>query len=310
MTSETLETRSQTLHGRGMNNAYALPIDEVEQERLDTQHGMWKRFFGGSGLYPTEANELILRLLKPLNTAQNPSVLDVGSGSGIWSIQMAELFPRASVLGLDLTESKPKYIPANCRFITKDIRSGLGEYKEKFDVIHARCVIGHITDIVEFIKKMCDCLKPSGVIFVSDGNPNVYDADHKEFEPASLDLETDNTNKSWMSLFMSKFLKVMETRVGPREYVGRNLDDLILNEPRLQAVGRKTFFDLLNCPEGNTDLSKSSGLAFAKTVKPAVLGAGIDSETVEKILHNISLEVTGPMKTFSRWDFIWALKQG
>ena len=63
-----------------------------------------------------------------------------------------------------------------------------------------------------------------------------------------------------MSLFMSKFLKVMETRVGPREYVGRNLDDLISKEPRLQAVGRKTFFDLLNCPEGESDLSKSSGL--------------------------------------------------
>ena len=98
------------------------------------------------------------------------------------------------------------------------------------------------------------------MIFVSDGNPNVYDADHKEFEPASLELEADNSSKSWMSLFMSKFLKVMETRVGPREYVGRNLDDLISKEPRLQVVGRKTFFDLLNCPEGDSDLSKSSGL--------------------------------------------------
>lgn len=269
---------------------------------------MWKRLLGGNGLYPVEAEGLIHEMMNQ-QAFSAPLVMDVGSGSGIWAVQMAELFPNASILGLDLTESKPSFIPPNCRFITKDILTGMEEYTEKFDVIHTRCVIGHVTDGVGFIRVMYDCLKPGGVLFLGDGNVGIYDVNEEQFEPASLDPGANNTNKSWMSLWMQHFLKAMESRVGPRQVTGNNQDEVMAKEPRFEILGRKTFYDLLNCPEGDPDLSKSSGLAFSMSVKPAVLAAGMASETVENILHHISLEVTGPMKTFSRWDLTWAVKK-
>ena len=111
-----------------------------------------------------------------------------------------------------------------------------------------------------------------GVLFIADGNPGVYDAKEKELEPATLDVGADNSNKSWMALMMLHYLKVMESRVGPREIIGQTLDDLVPKEPRLQAIGRKTFFDLLNCPEGSTDLSKSRGLVSSRLGKVSKFG--------------------------------------
>jgi len=281
----------------------------IKLQRLDTQHRMWKRFLGGNGLYPDEVHGLVRQIMELRNPSDAPLVMDVGSGSGIWTVEMANLFPQASVIGLDLTESKPNFVPPNCRFVTKDILTGIEEYTEKFDVVHARCVIGHVTDAMAFIRMLCDCLKPGGLLFLGDGNVGIYGVDEAQLEPASFDVGADNTNKSWMSLWMRHFLNVVESRVGPRKVTGRTLDDAMLMEPRFEVTGKRTFFDLLNCPEGDTDRSKSSGLAFAMSVKPAVLSAGMAPEMAERIIHNISQEVTGPMQTFSRWDLAWAVKK-
>lgn len=97
------------------------------------------------------------------------------------------------------------------------------------------------------------------MLLLGDGNPIIYDANERQFEPASLDTGADNTNKSWMALLMHKYLDSMESKLGPRKIMGKSQDDLMPKEPRLQVLGRKTFFDLFNCPEGDTDLSKSSG---------------------------------------------------
>ncbi|KLO12914.1 S-adenosyl-L-methionine-dependent methyltransferase [Schizopora paradoxa] len=312
MTSETSDSKRTSLreeHGRSMNNVYSLPVDKPERKRLDKQHRMWKRLLGGNGLYFAEACGLIREVLEPKNASEMPFIMDIGSGSGIWAVEMAELFPHAEVIGLDLVESKPPIVPSNCRFITKDILSGLEEYTGKVDIVHARSVISHLPSTDSFIGFVYNCLKPGGIFLLGDGNPTIYDENGKEFEPASLDTGVDNTNKSWMALLMNIYLNSMETKLGPRIIMGKTQDDLMSKEPRLEVRGRKTFFDLLNCPEGDTDLSKSSGAAFAAAVKPAVLGAGVSSETVERIVDNVYQEVTGPMKAFSRWDITWAIKQ-
>jgi len=55
---------------------YALPNDEVEQDRLDMMHHVYSLILGGK-LH-----------LAPLKNPQN--ILDVGTGTGIWAIDMAE----------------------------------------------------------------------------------------------------------------------------------------------------------------------------------------------------------------------------
>jgi methylase of polypeptide subunit release factors len=65
-----------------------MPTDEIEQDRLDLGHEMSLVALNG---------ELHLAPLK------NPQrILDVGTGTGIWAIDMADKYPSAEVIGTDL----------------------------------------------------------------------------------------------------------------------------------------------------------------------------------------------------------------
>ena len=81
-------------------NKNPMPTDEVEQDRLDLQHEMLLSLLGNK-LY-----------LAPI--AANPQkILDVGTGTGIWAIDMADRFPSAEVIGTDLSPIQPTWVPPN-----------------------------------------------------------------------------------------------------------------------------------------------------------------------------------------------------
>jgi len=65
-----------------------LPVDETEQKRLDIHHEIMIELLGGE-LYKA-----------PLKNPQH--ILDVGTGTGIWAMEMADAFPEAEVIGFDL----------------------------------------------------------------------------------------------------------------------------------------------------------------------------------------------------------------
>lgn len=44
------------------------------------------------------------------------SILDLGTGSGIWCIEMGELYPSAEVTGVDLSANMPNWVPPNVHF--------------------------------------------------------------------------------------------------------------------------------------------------------------------------------------------------
>ncbi|HKT40269.1 MAG TPA: hypothetical protein VJR48_18000, partial [Ktedonobacterales bacterium] len=66
---------------------YALPADGEEVNRLDFQHYMLRYAFQGNFAAPI---------------AQPVSILDVGTGTGRWAIEMAITFPDVNVIGLDV----------------------------------------------------------------------------------------------------------------------------------------------------------------------------------------------------------------
>src|SRR6185312_2694638 len=67
---------------------FMLPADMREVNRLDFQHYLLRNVFQGNYAAPIR---------------DPASILDVGTGTGRWAHEMAMTFPRAKVLGLDIT---------------------------------------------------------------------------------------------------------------------------------------------------------------------------------------------------------------
>ncbi len=111
---------------------YLLPKDAQEDQRLNYQHHV---------LYRTISNHY----LAPLTQATTPTILDVGTGTGIWPMEMASLFPQAHILGVDVAlSSLPHPLPANCLFAQANILHGLPFPDQQFSFTHQRLLVAAI----------------------------------------------------------------------------------------------------------------------------------------------------------------------
>lgn len=119
-------------------------------------------------------------------------ILDVGSGSGQWVVDMANEFPRAAVVGLDLTVAScdgcvwpyilcntaltaTSFIPLNCRFELDDMNEKMFHYRSKFNFVHLRGVGDGISDYNEFLHESFAMLKPGGVLLTVEWDNLILD---------------------------------------------------------------------------------------------------------------------------------------
>ncbi|KAG8902183.1 hypothetical protein FRB99_004789 [Tulasnella sp. 403] len=154
---------------------YALPepTSNEERNRLNTQHDGLKlglKLATGTALYT--GADVVERALRP-ERGKRKAILDVGTGSGIWAIEMAQRFPHADVVGMDLTPPKPESlgsVPPNCRFIRHNANDDMGEFTEMFDVVHMRMIIYGTKDYEKLLRNTAQVLKPGGVLLLMGPN--------------------------------------------------------------------------------------------------------------------------------------------
>ncbi|HEX8036373.1 MAG TPA: methyltransferase domain-containing protein [Ktedonobacterales bacterium] len=117
---------------------YAMPADLAEINRLDFQHYLLRQAFQGNFAAPVR---------DPAN------ILDVGTGTGRWAHEMAEFFPGAQVVGVDITpppSDAPAAAPAadprppNYSFIAANVLEGLPFPDASFDFVHMRLLYSAI----------------------------------------------------------------------------------------------------------------------------------------------------------------------
>lgn len=110
--------------------------------------------------------------------SRQQQILDLGTGSGIWAIDVADQYPAAVVTGTDLSPSQPTWVPSNCKFMVDDIEAEFCWKENTFDFIHIRGLRGTIEDWPRAYRQCLYVLKPGGYLehaeysaqFTSDDN--------------------------------------------------------------------------------------------------------------------------------------------
>ncbi|KAG9243417.1 S-adenosyl-L-methionine-dependent methyltransferase [Calycina marina] len=136
---------------RFREGSYNFPNDDSEQEyvsREDMKHAMMVN--------------LCQRLhFAPIDTGVQ-NILDIGTGTGIWAIEMGDLYPGSTILGVDLSPIQPEWVPPNVRFMVDDVESPWLRPLDHFDYIHARHTVMAIRDWPKLMGRALEHLKPGG----------------------------------------------------------------------------------------------------------------------------------------------------
>ncbi|KAJ5890043.1 hypothetical protein N7504_010853 [Penicillium tannophilum] len=128
---------------------HKMPNDEEEQDRMDLTHHIWLMLLGGE-LYNA-----------PIKSSPD-NILDLGTGTGIWALDIAEKFPNAHVIGNDISPIQPSWVAPNIEFIVEDFESEWQFEQNYFDFVHARCLAGCVADWPGFLRRIYDHVKPGG----------------------------------------------------------------------------------------------------------------------------------------------------
>ncbi|KAK3896887.1 S-adenosyl-L-methionine-dependent methyltransferase [Staphylotrichum tortipilum] len=141
-------------YGKFKEGQYPFPVDEPELERLDVLHKVYLVARRGALHSSPLPND-------------HPRVLDLGCGTGIWGIEVADKYPLGVHMGVDLTSVQPEYIPLKMKFLQWDIEDAWEDDREPstWDLIHLRALNGSIRDWPKLYAQIFRRLQPeSGYI--------------------------------------------------------------------------------------------------------------------------------------------------
>ncbi|KAJ5102429.1 hypothetical protein NUU61_004651 [Penicillium alfredii] len=120
-------------------------------------------------------------------------ILDIGTGKGTWAIDVADMFPGATVRGVDLFPPPVTWMPPNCVIEVDDVLQEW-TWREPFDLIHMRNMIGAF-DFKEWDRLYRECydkLRPGGWIEQLEVGPFVRSDDGS--------LPPDSALASWATI--------------------------------------------------------------------------------------------------------------
>jgi len=109
---------------------------------------------------------LILDQLAALDPA---SVLDAGCGKGRFARLVRERYPRASVVGMDISEAMLRHVPPGVLRCSATLTS-LPFPDDFFDAVYATESLEHAVDIDRAVAELCRVTRTGGRIIIIDKN--------------------------------------------------------------------------------------------------------------------------------------------
>lgn len=114
--------------------------------------------------------------LRPISPYKGIAILDVATGTGDVAFRLAEIFPRANVTGIDLSEGMLSIARKKLSELSPDFQSrmafGKGDslmmpfQNEEFDVITVAYGVRNFSDLKKGLQEMKRTLKPEGVLTI------------------------------------------------------------------------------------------------------------------------------------------------
>ncbi|KAF8964056.1 S-adenosyl-L-methionine-dependent methyltransferase [Flammula alnicola] len=158
-----------TIHSRTLNTlnkSYLLPVDQDEVKRSDIHHRLIQFVFRGRN-YVGPVKEALQ--FGQQRRGSSPPLLDLGTGSALgmlFGIDIADEFPRAEVIGVDLAPIQP-------RFELCDLDQWHIPYPDShFDFIHARSLHIGIHNYPRFLHEVARLLRPGGLVLLVEPTLN------------------------------------------------------------------------------------------------------------------------------------------
>jgi len=132
----------------------------------------------------------------------NPQcILDVGTGTGFWVMDVGDLYPSAKVIGTDLSPIQPAFVPPNVQFEIEDATEFPWTFHDNtMDLVHSRIANGFvIRDWKAFCQDSYRVAKPGGWL------------ECQEFDLAAVSddgsLPADSAISRWCGLMTEGALK-------------------------------------------------------------------------------------------------------
>ncbi|KIM21381.1 hypothetical protein M408DRAFT_333515 [Serendipita vermifera MAFF 305830] len=284
-----------------LSDTYFLPTDDDEWTRLNKQHVAIKLGLSNR-LYP--APEVVRAVLKP-EPGVTKKILDLGSGTGAWAIEMAREFPEAEVIGVDLAPSPvdAESLPSNCRFEIDNVCLGLGHFRGEFDLVHARVISTGITDFRQSIVDVENCLRPGGMIIWIDIDFDMYSNNRFAYRHFATE---ENPTGSWFQRFTYEMRRQAVKRGSDLFTLAAELDAGFWSHELLDPETCKTAS--LYVPLGPWAQCRT----HAQTQQLLYTGALMrqDSMSMHKAVHPMLVRAGWPAETVAEWGRLADLELG
>jgi SAM-dependent methyltransferase len=238
---------------------YMVPLDATESSRLDFQHYALRQALGGNYAAP---------ITKP------HSILDVGTGTGRWGIELATIFPQASVIGIDIMMPPLQQRPRNFMVVHGNVLDGLPFADASFDFVHQRLLLTSLpTNKLHFVMtELVRVTVPTGWIELVEADIDVY--------------KGGSANKKMMDWVVEA-----SRRCGIDPHLGTRIGDF-LHMMRLFAVEVRSISLPLGRWGGRIGrMMAANMMALSQGMKPRMIALmGISSEEYDQTCSQMQYE--------------------
>ncbi|KAL2758065.1 hypothetical protein ACRALDRAFT_2100061, partial [Sodiomyces alcalophilus JCM 7366] len=274
------------------DGSYRFPNDSPEQERLELQGLVMAELFGGRWH------------LAPIAADRSPRrILDVGTGTGTWALEMGDRYPEARVYGIDLSPIQPTAVPSNVHFFVQDAAQPW-DWSEPLDFVFIRSSLGSFGDFKnEIVQQAFDNLSPGGWFEAQDFNCEGHSDDgtlrpdsalQRWFDDMNMASQLANRPLSIAHLFKQWFHEVGFVDV--HEKVFKVPLNGWAKDPRYKALGRLWEQNMLSGISG-----------FSMSLFTQVLGR--KPEEVEVSLVDVRKDIANPyIHTYAKIYVVYGRK--